>query len=84
MKNDKEQTIDWAILHYDRWQLYVARTEKGLCYVGSPGQTYGELESWLQKRFPNARLFENLHVFLIRHPGFTGGPAKDARRNYSV
>ncbi|SIQ06349.1 methylated-DNA-[protein]-cysteine S-methyltransferase [Peribacillus simplex] len=59
MKNDKEQTIDWSILRYDRWQLYVAKTEKGLCYIGSPGQTYEELESWLQKRFPNARLIEN-------------------------
>ncbi len=29
MKNDKKQTIEWAILHYDKWQLYVARTEKG-------------------------------------------------------
>ncbi|QNK48531.1 methylated-DNA--[protein]-cysteine S-methyltransferase [Brevibacterium sp. PAMC23299] len=59
MKNDKKQTIEWAILHYDKWQLYVARTEKGLCYVGSPGQTYEELKSMMQKRFPNANLVEN-------------------------
>ncbi len=59
MKNDKEQTIEWAILHDDKWQLYVARTEKGLCYVGSPGQTYEELKSLMQKRFPNANLVEN-------------------------
>ncbi|MGG3556923.1 methylated-DNA--[protein]-cysteine S-methyltransferase [Peribacillus frigoritolerans] len=59
MKNDKKQTIDWAILHDDKWQLYVARTEKGLCYVGSPGQTYEELKSLMQKRFPNVNLVEN-------------------------
>jgi hypothetical protein len=50
MKNDKKQTIEWAILHYDKWQLYVARTEKGLCYVGSPGQTYEELKSLMQSK----------------------------------
>jgi methylated-DNA-[protein]-cysteine S-methyltransferase len=59
MKNDKKQTIEWAILHDDKWQLYVARTEKGLCYVGSPGQTYEELKSLMQKRFPHANLVEN-------------------------
>ncbi|MGE7758693.1 methylated-DNA--[protein]-cysteine S-methyltransferase [Peribacillus sp. NPDC097895] len=55
----KEQTIDWAILHYENWQLYMAKTDKGLCYVGSPGQSYEELKAWIQKRFPIARLVEN-------------------------
>ncbi|MFD4818934.1 methylated-DNA--[protein]-cysteine S-methyltransferase [Peribacillus butanolivorans] len=59
MMNVKEQTIDWAILKYDKWQLYVAKSEKGLCYVGSPGQSYDELKTWIQKRFPSANLVEN-------------------------
>ncbi|MGG4267225.1 methylated-DNA--[protein]-cysteine S-methyltransferase [Peribacillus simplex] len=59
MMNVKEQTIDWAILKYDKWQLYVAKSEKGICYVGSPGQSYEELKSWIQKRFPMASLVEN-------------------------
>lgn len=59
MMNVKEQTIDWAILKYDKWQLYVAKSEKGLCYVGSPGQSYDELKTWIQKRFPLANLVEN-------------------------
>lgn len=54
-----EQTIDWSILKYDQWQLFVAKTEKGLCYVGSPGQTYGDLEAWIGKHFPKANLIEN-------------------------
>ncbi|CAH0293321.1 Methylated-DNA--protein-cysteine methyltransferase, inducible [Peribacillus sp. Bi96] len=55
----KEQTIDWSILHYENWQLYMAKTDKGLCYVGSPDQSYEELKAWIQKRFPMARLVEN-------------------------
>ncbi|KAB7704443.1 methylated-DNA--[protein]-cysteine S-methyltransferase [Bacillus aerolatus] len=62
MINDKEQMIDWAILEYDQWQLYAAKTEKGLCYVGSPGQSYEELEAWIQKQFPKASLVKNEEV----------------------
>lgn len=55
----KEQLIEWSNLEYDRWKLYVAKTEGGLCYVGSPGQSYEELEVWIQKHFPQASLVEN-------------------------
>lgn len=61
------QIIHWTILKYDSWHLYVARTDKGLCYVGSPGQSYEELENWIQKHFPRAILLENeeaLHPYL--------------------
>lgn len=61
------QTIHWTMLKYDSWRLYVARTDKGLCYVGSPGQSYQELENWIQKHFPQAILLENeeaLHPYL--------------------
>ncbi|WP_057913128.1 methylated-DNA--[protein]-cysteine S-methyltransferase [Peribacillus muralis] len=55
----KEQTVDWSVLPYEEGPLYIAKTEKGLCYVGSPGQTYQELSTWIQKRFPKAKLAEN-------------------------
>ncbi|OKL35658.1 methylated-DNA--[protein]-cysteine S-methyltransferase [Domibacillus mangrovi] len=59
MMNKKERVIEWSIVEYGRWQLYVAKTEKGLCYVGSPGQLYEELEVCIQKYFPQASLVEN-------------------------
>jgi methylated-DNA-[protein]-cysteine S-methyltransferase len=59
MSNPIKPIIDWATLTYDKWQLYIAKTEKGLCYVGSPGQTYEELENWIYRRFPRAKLSEN-------------------------
>ena len=56
---NNEQIIYWSILEYEQWQLYVAKTEKGLCYVGSPGESYEELQAWIQKKFPLANLVEN-------------------------
>ncbi|PJN89344.1 methylated-DNA--[protein]-cysteine S-methyltransferase [Bacillus sp. mrc49] len=53
------QTVDWSILSYDAGPLYIAKTEKGLCYVGSPGQSFKDLDAWRQKRFPTAKLAEN-------------------------
>ncbi|WP_285765841.1 methylated-DNA--[protein]-cysteine S-methyltransferase [Peribacillus sp. SI8-4] len=53
------QTVDWSILEYDIWQVYLAKTEKGLCYVGSPGQSFQDLGSWMQKHFSTAKLIEN-------------------------
>lgn len=53
------QMIEWAVLEYDRWKLHAARTEKGLCYVGSPGQTDEEMRNVLQHRFPSATLTRN-------------------------
>ncbi|MEK3889698.1 methylated-DNA--[protein]-cysteine S-methyltransferase [Bacillus sp. FSL K6-3431] len=59
MKDKHEQIIEWSILEYDRWHLYIAKTEKGLCYIGSPGQSYEGLGAWIQKHFPKATLVEN-------------------------
>lgn len=57
--NTKKKIIEWAILKYGKWHLYVAKTEKGLCYIGSPGQTFEELEALMRKRFPYANLIVN-------------------------
>ncbi|WP_407408258.1 methylated-DNA--[protein]-cysteine S-methyltransferase [Peribacillus sp.] len=62
-----KETINWAVLAYDKWHLYIAKTKKGLCYVGSPGQSYEDLEKWIQKRFPQSILLESeeaLHPYL--------------------
>lgn len=77
------KTINWAILTYEKWHLYVAKTTKGLCYVGSPGQSYTELENWVQKRFPQSILLENeeaLHPYLEELNEYFAG----IRRTFSL
>ncbi|ETP70214.1 hypothetical protein G159_03265 [Planococcus glaciei CHR43] len=51
--------IEWAVLEHSRWTLYVAKTSNGLCYVGSPGQSFEEFQAYINKRFPGAVLQEN-------------------------
>jgi methylated-DNA-[protein]-cysteine S-methyltransferase len=48
--------ISWSILECGQWNLYIAATEKGLCYVGSPGQTFEKFARVIHKRFPAAEL----------------------------
>lgn len=48
--------IYWSILEHGQWQLYIAKTEKGLCYIGSPGDSFRDFSAYFQKRFPSAAL----------------------------
>lgn len=50
--------IEWAILKHSHWTLFVAKTSKGLCYVGSPGQSFEDFQTYINKRFPGAELQE--------------------------
>ncbi|HSI66555.1 MAG TPA: methylated-DNA--[protein]-cysteine S-methyltransferase [Planococcus sp. (in: firmicutes)] len=58
MKNDPVH-LEWSVLHHENWKLVAVKTEKGLCYIGSPGQTVGEVQEKLKKRFPEAQITEN-------------------------
>jgi methylated-DNA-[protein]-cysteine S-methyltransferase len=51
--------IYWTLMVNDIWNLYVAATSKGLCYVGSPNKPFEELSMWVKKRFPNSELVQN-------------------------
>ncbi|WP_053220047.1 methylated-DNA--[protein]-cysteine S-methyltransferase [Virgibacillus senegalensis] len=60
MLKDKEiQTIYYSLYEDEEWRLYLAATECGLCYVGSPDHSFTELEGWAAKRFPQAIFQEN-------------------------
>ncbi|MCS0655461.1 MAG: methylated-DNA--[protein]-cysteine S-methyltransferase [Bacillota bacterium] len=50
--------IEWANLQEGEWSLYLAKTEKGLCYIGSDPE-FEEFESSLKKYIPAAVLAEN-------------------------
>lgn len=51
--------IYWSIIEQNQWKLYIAKTEKGLCYIGSPGESFEEFTAYLKKRFPSASLEKN-------------------------
>lgn len=51
--------VFWAVLESGQWDLYIAATEKGLCYVGSPGEDFQGFTGRIHKRFPGAELMED-------------------------
>lgn len=51
MKDTSRQIVYWSRLEYDAWNLYMAATSQGLCYVGSPDHSFKELTDWVGKRF---------------------------------
>jgi methylated-DNA-[protein]-cysteine S-methyltransferase len=61
MKAQNNKTpIYWSLLSYKDWNLYIAATEKGLCYVGSQNKSYAELSDWAKKRFSGSPLVEDV------------------------
>ncbi|MBU8772711.1 methylated-DNA--[protein]-cysteine S-methyltransferase [Cytobacillus oceanisediminis] len=50
--------IEWANMQEGGWSLYLARTEKGLCYIGSDPE-FKDFERSLKKYIPAAVLVEN-------------------------
>lgn len=51
--------IEWAVMKNRHWKIYIAKTPKGLCYVGSPGESFERFSEYLKKRFPGCHLEEN-------------------------
>lgn len=60
-KNDTE-AVYWTLLENEVWHLFIAATEKGLCYVGSPSAPFDELSEWVRKHIKHYELTENKEV----------------------
>lgn len=54
-----EGTIYWTTFHHQEWELVVAKTTKGLCFLGTPQETYEDLVKWTQKRLPKVTFIKN-------------------------
>ncbi|MEI3605326.1 methylated-DNA--[protein]-cysteine S-methyltransferase [Pseudogracilibacillus sp. SE30717A] len=59
MHNKQEQPIYYGKLEHKQWVLYIAATDKGLCFVGSPNEGIEELQVWTDKNRPNSKMMEN-------------------------
>ncbi|QTD39953.1 methylated-DNA--[protein]-cysteine S-methyltransferase [Sporosarcina sp. Te-1] len=46
--------IYWTNFRHRDWQLVVAATAKGICYIGPDQSAFEELVEWLKKRMPEA------------------------------
>lgn len=59
MGNKVRQLVFYQQLDNQEWPLYLAATSEGLCFVGSLGEGFAELEKWTEKYVPGALLVEN-------------------------
>lgn len=55
----QSETVYYTLFDYKGWLMYIASTENGLCYVGSQNEPFEELEKWVNKYIPKARLINN-------------------------
>lgn len=51
MEKKSNQVVYWSLLAHEGWNLYIAATAKGLCYVGSQNRPFEELADWVKSRF---------------------------------
>jgi methylated-DNA-[protein]-cysteine S-methyltransferase len=59
MNKEEKKTIYWTLLMYRKWNLYVAATEKGLCFIGSLNEPFEEVAQWAEKNYPGSPLIED-------------------------
>lgn len=60
---DSKKTFYWTLFVHNKWSLYVASTEKGICYIGSNDASFDELRKWGERHFNGARWIENPSAF---------------------
>ncbi|ANY69033.1 cysteine methyltransferase [Paenibacillus sp. BIHB 4019] len=59
MTNSINRTIYWSLFSYEDWNMHVAATDEGLCFVGSQNQPFEELAKWAASRFSHSPLIHN-------------------------
>ncbi|PWA13155.1 cysteine methyltransferase [Pueribacillus theae] len=59
MKNEQNQSVYYGKINHKGWPIFIAATDKGLCFVGSLNDGIDELKNWVDKNRSNAMLVEN-------------------------
>lgn len=65
MNNPAMQTVYWTHFAHHQRLMYIAATEKGLCYIGSPDAAFNEFTSWLRIHLPHYQLTHNSHKLQV-------------------
>lgn len=54
MESSAKRILYWTLLTYNDWNVHIAATSKGLCYVGSHNQPFTEISEWANIKFPDS------------------------------
>lgn len=53
-----KKQIYYTLFSYNSWEMYIAMTEHGICYISSPHGAYDEMEQWVDRHFPHATFID--------------------------
>lgn len=56
---ERIEQIFSSIFLYKEWEIYIAATSKGLCFLGTNHSSFDELTKWCEKQFPNYHILRN-------------------------
>lgn len=55
--------VYWSTIVIEEWTMYSAATDEGLCYIGTPNDSFEVLEQWVKKHIDQAELIERKGFF---------------------
>ncbi|KAA0941675.1 methylated-DNA--[protein]-cysteine S-methyltransferase [Sporosarcina sp. ANT_H38] len=58
MEKTSKNNVYWTLLNHSHWNMYIAATTEGLCFIGTPNAPFEELVVWVKKRLPSHMLME--------------------------
>jgi methylated-DNA-[protein]-cysteine S-methyltransferase len=59
MNLSDDKHVYWTHFIHDTWQMHIAATSKGLCYVNSPHASIRLLADWAAKHYPSYSLVQD-------------------------
>ncbi|RFU71052.1 methylated-DNA--[protein]-cysteine S-methyltransferase [Peribacillus saganii] len=59
MAAENNHIIHWSLFVHGNWKMHIAATERGLCFIGSQNQSFGELSVWARKRLPGRLIIQD-------------------------
>lgn len=59
MELKNNQTLHWTLFVHEQWNIHIATTSEGLCFVGSQNKDFEELSNWAKNRFPQHILVQD-------------------------
>lgn len=61
--------VYWDMLQYNEWTFHLAATDKGLCCITLPNETFDTLQQWVKKHAAGANLMhdtDKLHPYIVQ------------------
>lgn len=57
MKGNTNTLVYWTLVTYEDWHMYIAATDRGLCYVSS--EAYDDFARWIKARVQHGTLMQD-------------------------